>query len=63
MSTAVAAPNLHDYLESVGGSDVLTFDTDEEAGKAAHELRKQGWAEVSITASYNKVHMKCSSPP
>ena len=59
--TAVATLDLREYLKCLGGSDVLTFENEREAIDAANEIRKQRHEGVTISASYNKVYLKCST--
>jgi len=58
--------SLTDYLSTcTSRKDILTFQTSEEASLAAHTLRTRftDSKDISISSSYNKVHMALKATP
>lgn len=54
--TILNSVTLNDYVELCGGSDVLFFETGQEAVQAARTLRSRlSTAEYSVEARYTKV--------
>lgn len=50
--------DLAGYLSACGGSDVLRFDSNEEARAAANEIRSWATPGVSVDARYESVFLK-----